>query len=418
MLGAIADDVTGGTDLGSMLRRAGLSVIQTLGLPNDSAPDADAVVVSLKTRTAPVADAVDASVQAANWLLANGATQLYFKYCSTFDSTDKGNIGPVIDALLDRLGQSFTIACPAYPALARTTYAAHLFVHGQLLSESSMRFHPLTPMTDSNLVRVLARQSRGPIDGVRLESVEAGAEALRRDLEALARAGTRVAILDALFDRHIDVIGDAAVALPLVTGGAALGGALARARLRLQPRAAPRLEWSGRAEASERAVVLSGSCSTATQAQVQAFSRAVPSQVVDPVSLAEDPAELSRLGHWACEHARRGAVLLYSTATPDRVADVHARVGRERAAELTESAFSQIARTLAADGVRTFVVAGGETAGAVLTALGIRTLAFGDEIEPGVPWTRSLDPPGFSLALKSGNFGSPDFFFNAIGGRR
>jgi 3-dehydrotetronate 4-kinase len=418
MLGAIADDVTGGTDLGSVLRRAGLSVVQTLGVPQDAIPSADAVVISLKTRTAPVADAVENSLAAADRLISESATQLYFKYCSTFDSTEKGNIGPVIDALLDRLGESFTIACPAYPALSRTTYASHLFVQGELLSESPMRHHPLNPMTDSNLVRVLARQSRGPVGGIGLETVEAGAVELRCRFDALA-ASTRVAIVDALFDRHVDVIGEAAIGLHLVTGGAALGGALARARVRTRSQTVGRPDhataWSS---TNGRVAILSGSCSSATQLQVRVLAGSVPSRVVDPLAIANKPSELLGLSEWARCQSRQGPVLVYSTNRPEQVADVQTRLGRSASAGLIESAFGHIAQTLASDGVRTFVVAGGETSGAVLNALGVRMIEFGDEIEPGVPWTRSLEPAGFTLALKSGNFGGPDFFLHAIEGRR
>ncbi len=419
MLGAIADDVTGGTDLGSVLRRAGLSVVQTLGVAQDVIPSADAVVISLKTRTAPITEAVENSLAAADRLISDGATQLYFKYCSTFDSTEKGNIGPVIDALLDRLGESFTIACPAYPALSRTTYASHLFVQGELLSESPMRHHPLNPMTDSNLVRVLSRQSRGPVGGIALETVEAGAADLRRRFDAMAAAGTRVAIVDALFDRHVGVIGEAAVALRLVTGGAALGAALARAQVRTRPQTVGRSDhataWSS---ANGRVAVLSGSCSSATQLQVRVLAAAVPSRVVDPLAIATKPSELLGLSEWARCQSRQGPVLVYSTDRPEQVADVQTRLGRGVSAGLIESAFGHIAQTLASEGVRTFVVAGGETSGAVLNALGVRIIEFGDEIEPGVPWTRSLEPAGFTLALKSGNFGGPDFFLHAIAGRR
>jgi uncharacterized protein YgbK (DUF1537 family) len=419
MLGAIADDVTGGTDLGSVLHRAGLSVVQTLGVPGNGIPAVDAVVISLKTRTAPVADAVQRSLAAADCLISQGVTQLYFKYCSTFDSTDKGNIGPVIDALLERLGESFTIACPAYPALSRTTYAAHLFVQGELLSESPMRHHPLNPMIDSNLVRVLARQSRGPVVGIPLETVEAGAVELRRRFEAMARTGARVAIVDALFDRHVDVIGEAAVGLRLVTGGAALGGALARAQARPRAQAAGSSDHATVGGAgSQRIAILSGSCSSATQVQVQVLAASVPSKVIDPVAIADKPSELLGLSEWARCQAREGPVLLYSTNGPEYVADVQTRLGRSASAGLVESAFGHIAQTLASDGVRTFVVAGGETSGAVLHALGVRMIEFGDEIEPGVPWTRSIEPTGFTLALKSGNFGGPDFFLHALGARR
>lgn len=419
MLGAIADDVTGGTDLGSVLCRAGLSVVQTLGIPRNAIPQVDAVVVSLKTRTAPVVDAVESSLAAADRLISANAAQLYFKYCSTFDSTDKGNIGPVIDALLDRLGESFTIACPAYPALGRTTYAAHLFVQGELLSESPMRHHPLNPMTDSNLVRVLARQSGGPVDRIPLEVVEAGAVELRRRFDAMAVAGTRVAIIDALFDRHVDVIGEAAVGLRLITGGAALGGALARAQVRTQGQTVGRSNhatpWSS---ADGPVAILSGSCSSATQLQVRVLAASVPSRVVDPLAIADKPSELLRLSEWARCQARQGPILLYSTTRPEQVAHVQASLGRGASAGLVESAFAHIAQMLASDGVRTFVVAGGETSGAVLNALGVRMIEFGDEIEPGIPWTRSREPAGFTLALKSGNFGGPDFFLHAIAGRR
>ncbi|RPI55134.1 MAG: four-carbon acid sugar kinase family protein [Acidobacteria bacterium] len=409
-LGVIADDVTGATDLASVLRRDGFSVVQTLGVPQSVTPPADVVVVSLKTRTAPVDEATAAARAAAAYLTNAGATQIYFKYCSTFDSTDRGNIGPVIATLLEQLHATFTIACPAYPALARTVYQGYLFVGTQLLSESSMRDHPLTPMTDANLVRVLGRQSPFPVGLVALDDVDASGTAMQERFAALQRSGHRVAIVDAVFDRHVDAIGCACRGVSLVTGGAALGGALARAaitaRIPVDPQHAP--------ARSGPVVVLSGSGSAATLEQVRRLAADVPHRALDPLALARDGAILPALIDWAEQHVLRGPVLLYSTASPETVRNAQRELGRSEAAATLEHAFGGLAAALARQGVRTFVVAGGETSGAVLEALGIRMLGFGEEIDPGVPWTRSLDPEGFHLALKSGNFGSPDFFIKAL----
>jgi uncharacterized protein YgbK (DUF1537 family) len=408
-LGAVADDVTGGTDLASLLRRAGMDVIQTLDIPA-TMPHADAVVVSLKMRTARAADATSMALAGAEALASRGAAQIYFKYCSTFDSTDAGNIGPVIDVLLPRLRTDFTIGCPTYPALARTVYAGHLFVGNELLSDSSMRHHPLTPMTDANLVRVLGRQTASRVGLVELDTVEKGAQAIAGRFRELAGAGHRMAIVDALFERHLDAIAQASRGLPLVTGGAALGGALARANP----------GWRRhRAEATTPSIpppvaMLSGSCSAATRSQIDHAAGLMPTCEIDPLQLAEDPAEVDRLIDWACDRIRRGAILLYSSGRPEVVLGVQERLGRGPAAALVEATFGAIATALAGCGVRTFVVAGGETSAAVLQALGIRSLAFGEELDPGVPWTSSLAPPGFVFALKSGNFGTPEFFAKAL----
>jgi uncharacterized protein YgbK (DUF1537 family) len=408
-LGAIADDVTGGTDLASVLRRGGLTVVQTL----DSLAipvDADAVVVSQKIRTAPAGVARSSAGAAAEALRSAGAEQIYFKYCSTFDSTDAGNIGPVIDELLARLEESFTIACPAYPTLSRTVYAGHLFVGQQLLSDSPMRHHPLTPMTDANLVRVLGRQTRARVGLVDLATIEAGPRAVANGFAELAGAGYGVAIVDALFDRHLDVIAEAGAGMRLITGGAALGGALARANH--NPR---------RPEARERTVpvrapiaMLSGSCSAATLAQIEQVAGVLPTREIDPMKIAENPGELPRLIEWASDQVAAGSVLLYSSGGPGKVQAVQQRLGHAPAAALVEKTFGSLAVALAGRGVRTFVVAGGETSGAVLEALNIRMLTFGDELDPGVPWTSSLEPDGFVFALKSGNFGSRNFFVKAL----
>jgi uncharacterized protein YgbK (DUF1537 family) len=408
-LGAIADDVTGGTDLASVLRRGGLAVVQTLdtlAIPGG----ADAVVVSQKIRTAPAGVARASAGAAADALRSAGAGQIYFKYCSTFDSTDAGNIGPVIDELLARLGETFTIACPAYPALSRTVYAGHLFVGQQLLSDSSMRHHPLTPMTDANLVRVLGRQTRARVGLVDIGTIEAGSRAVASKFAELAGAGYGVAIVDAIFERHLDAIAEAGAGMRLMTGGAALGGALARANRNLRRPAENERTMPVRAPIA----MLSGSCSAATLAQIEQVAGVLPTREIDPMKIADNPGELPRLIEWATDQVATSSVLLYSSGGPGKVQAVQQRLGHAPAAALVEKTFGSLAVALAGRGVRTFVVAGGETSGAVLEALNIRMLTFGDELDPGVPWTSSLEPDGFVFALKSGNFGSRNFFAKAL----
>jgi uncharacterized protein YgbK (DUF1537 family) len=372
-------------------------------------PQVDALVVSLKIRTVPVGEAVEAARAAASALAAAGAAPIYFKYCSTFDSTPEGNIGPVTDALLEQLGAHVTVACPAYPSMRRTVYHGHLFVGDALLCDSPMRDHPLTPMTDANLCRVVGRQSRSAVALVPLEEVEQGPKAVEDRLMRLD-AGRHIAVVDAVFDRHVETIGLACRQLPLVTGGAALGAALARSVL-------PAVSGGANEEVIPRGrvAILSGSSSAATCGQVDHASGRFPSRRVTAQELASDEIQATaELVEWACEQARHGPVMISSTADPASVKMAQQQLGRERAAALIEGAFATVARALAADGVRVFIVAGGETSGAVLNSLGIAALSFGDEIEPGVPWTASLDPPGFYFALKSGNFGGPAFFSRAL----
>ncbi len=410
--GAIADDVTGGTDLASVIRQTGLTVLQTIGVPHALNHTADVVIVSLKTRTAPVSEATDAASTAAAMLRAAGAAGLYFKYCSTFDSTDEGNIGPVIERLLDDLGAPFTISTPAYPELGRTVYLGHLFVGDRLLSDSSMRNHPLTPMRDANLVRVLGRQCRSAIGLVPFPAVEAGARGIRRACGVLEASGHRIAIADAISPAHLRRIAESCASFPLVSGAAGLGRSLAQRKAAGATSGPPKED---EADAWLPAAVLSGSCSSATQAQVRSLAAVLPSRAVDPLKIASDERELRTLIDWACDRAGKGSLLVYSTANPGSVREVQRELGRIEAAAIVESTFRALASALAQCGVRTFIVAGGETSGAVLEALNIRALTFGSEIEPGVPWTFTVDPPGFRLALKSGNFGGADFFSKAIG---
>jgi uncharacterized protein YgbK (DUF1537 family) len=415
LIGCIADDLTGATDLGVTLAREGLSVTQINGVPDAALeiPAADAVVVALKSRTNPPAEAVAWSRAALDWLKRRGAERIYFKYCSTFDSTPRGNIGPVSEALLDALDADFAVATPAYPRNGRTVYLGHLFVGDVLLSDSGMRNHPLTPMTDANLVRVLAAQTEGKVGLLSYADVEAGADALRTRCAQLRGDGIRHAILDATRDAHLVAAGEACIDLALTTGGAGFGMGLARA-LAKQGRVAPKDAQAVLPRIDAPGVVLSGSCSQATLGQVDAVRNRYPIFQLDPLKLAQGPDHVAEALAWARKRLGVTPLLISASAPPERVAKAHAALGQARAAELVEDAFRRIATELAAAGVRRFVVAGGETSGAVVEALGVRALAIGPEIAPGVPWTAAVGAAPCLLALKSGNFGGPDFFSRAF----
>ena len=392
-----------------------MRTVQVIGVPEDAAslPDADAVVVALKSRTSPKSDAITQSMNSANALLDAGARQLFFKYCSTFDSTDAGNIGPVAEALLLRVGNTFTIACPAFPANARAVYQGHLFVGDQLLSESPLKDHPLTPMRDPNLVRVLQRQTRLPIGLVPYADVDQGPQTIAAAFGRVRAEGTRIAIVDALDECHLRDIGTAAADLPLITGGSgvALGLPDNFRRQGLLATTDPVADF----EAPEgRAAILAGSCSAATRAQIAAAQAAgVPAFEVDPLALANGSLTVARIAGWAATQGTAAPVLIYSSAAPDVIDRVQAELGRDAAGTLVEQTLAHVAATLVAQGVTRLIVAGGETSGAVVGALGVRALEIGPEIDPGVPWTRALGGPPLALALKSGNFGAPDFFIKA-----
>jgi uncharacterized protein YgbK (DUF1537 family) len=417
LLGCIADDLTGATDLALMLARNGMRAAQLIGVPAPGAavPEAEALVVALKSRTIAPAEAVAQSLAAAEWLLAAGARQLFFKYCSTFDSTDEGNIGPVAEALLDRLGADFTIACPAFPANGRTIYKGHLFVGDVLLSESSMRNHPLTPMTDANLVRVMARQCRRPdsVGVVSYEAVAAGTAAIREQFRALRDGGKRFAIVDAVADEQLMTIGAACDDFALVTGGSGVAMGLP-ANFRRRGLLPERAGIERLPAVPGPAAVLAGSCSAATQRQVARMAARAESLRLDPLALASGSQSAAAATQWALPRLGNGPILIYSTAAPDDVQQSQSALGRERAATVIEDAFAAIARGLVAGGVRKLIVAGGETSGAVVAALGVEALRIGPEIEPGVPWTASVGEPVLCLALKSGNFGGDDFFAKAL----
>jgi uncharacterized protein YgbK (DUF1537 family) len=415
LLGCIADDLTGATDLANTLVRQGMRTVQVIGVPDAAAApaDVDAIVVALKSRTIPAAEAVRLSRAALAWLKGQGARQYLFKYCSTFDSTDAGNIGPVADALLADLSAPFTIACPAFPENGRTIYQGHLFVGRQLLSDSSMRNHPLTPMTDSDLVRVLGRQTKAKVGLVAYGAVRAGPEAIAAEFAKLRQAGISYAIVDAIDDRHLLDIGAASADLALITGGSGIALGLPE-NFRRQGL----LRTGGVADELPRiegaAAVIAGSASAATLAQVQEMKRRRPSFAIDALALAEGRDLVGEAIAWAKPHLAEGPVLIYASAPPAVVARIQAALGRERAGELIERALAAIAAGLVGAGVRRLVIAGGETSGAVVQQLGVQALRIGPQIDPGVPWTASLGKPTLALALKSGNFGAPDFFLKAL----
>ena len=434
ILGCIADDFTGATDIANNLVRAGMRVVQTIGVPDRDAAaaglgDVDAVVVALKSRTAPVDEAVGQSLAALRWLRRAGAQQIYFKVCSTFDSTPRGNIGPVAQALMAALGEEgaqasagavtdFAIVTPAFPENARTVYKGHLFVGDLLLSDSPMRHHPLTPMTDANLVRVMQAQLSGARCGlIEHRTVARGAQAVRERIAALRAEGCAYAVADALADADLHVLAQAAHDLALVVAGSGLAIGIPALHGLAPSAQAARLPGATGARA-----VVSGSCSAATNAQVAAFlahREGGPDRAfaIDPLRLAAGDDLATQALAWATPRLGSRPVLVYATAAPDQVKAVQAQLGAERAGALVEQALARVAAGLCAAGVGQLLVAGGETSGACVQALGVTQLRIGPQIDPGVPWCHAESPArpdGLHLALKSGNFGGVDFFTRAF----
>jgi uncharacterized protein YgbK (DUF1537 family) len=416
LLGAVADDFTGATDLCSMLVRGGMRTVQLIGVPGPDTPvpDADAIVVALKSRTAPVKQAVDDSLAALRWLQAAGAKQFFFKYCSTFDSTPQGNIGPVADAFVSALDCGFALACPAFPTNNRTVYQGYLFAGGVPLNESGMENHPLTPMTDANLVRVLSHQTEGTVGLVPFQVVERGAQAIRKAMTELKERHRRYAIVDAVTDAHLMAIGEAAAGHALITGGS--GVAMGLPENFRKAGLLPDIADPGKLPVLDGAcAVLAGSCSRATLAQIGFASLHVPVLQLDPVATPDSAALIAQALEFVSGKLGPKPVVIAASGQPEQVAALQAKLGREQAGALVEHAMAGIAEALVAQGVRRLVVAGGETSGAVVNRLGVRSLRIGGEIDPGVPWTlASGSGPALMLALKSGNFGATDFFLKAF----
>ena len=415
LLGCIADDFTGATDLANNLVRSGMRTLQTIGIPETSnVAQVDAVVISLKTRTIPVDKAIEQALSALAWLKASGAQQIYFKYCSTFDSTEYGNIGPVAEALMKALGTDFTIATPAFPENKRFVFQGHLFLGDQLLNESGMQNHPLTPMHDSNLVRVLQSQSKLPIGLIDHQCVNEGSQSIEAKFQDLRLNSVGIAIVDAISNRDLFEIGRACKSLPLVTGASGIAIGLPQNFS---------LSEAGKAELLPAATgfqaILSGSCSQASNEQVATFIKAgLPAYQINPLQLAKNSETIQHAIDWAIEHMQEGPVLIYSTTDPDAVKAIQNQLGISEAGNLIEHALAAIAQGLVAAGVRQLIVAGGEVSGACVQALGIKQLQIGSQIDPGVPWcyanSEIIDNQGIHLALKSGNFGTPDFFLKSF----
>jgi len=414
LLGAVADDYTGASDLANTLSRNGLTTIQTIGVPASGfeAGDAEAIVVALKIRSVEAPRAVALASAGYDWLASRGARHVIYKICSTFDSTGSGNIGPVGEAFRARANAGCILVTPAFPETARTVYLGHLFVGLVPLNESPLKDHPLNPMRDSNLKRVLERQSKAPVGLVALPTVAEGAGAITRRLAELEQQGCGAAIVDAVFERDLESIGEAAAKGPVSVGASGLGLGLARAFARGRSAGAS----TALAPVGGLAAILAGSCSRATLDQIAAAESAIPTLRLSPQRLIEDKAEAKRALAWAKEHLTAGPALIASSAEPPDVAALQARFGREASGQAIEAALAEIAAGLVKIGVRRLVVAGGETSGAAVDRLGVSAFRLGPEIAPGVPLMRTIGRDGgeMQMALKSGNFGGKDFFARAL----
>ena len=413
LLGCIADDFTGATDLANNLVRAGMRVVQTIGVPNAPlSAEVDAVVVALKSRTIAPQDAIGQSLQALQWLQGQGAQQIYFKYCSTFDSTAQGNIGPVTEALMHALQTDFSIATPAFPDNGRTVFKGYLFVGDVLLNESGMQHHPLTPMVDANLVRVMQAQCKSKVGLLSHKTIAQGTASIGQEITNLKQQGVRIAIVDAVSNDDLMRLGPALKGMPLVTAGSGVAIGLPQ-NFGLSPTP----QASVLPKASGLQAVVSGSCSQATNRQVANFKASGrPTFLIDPLHLKGSWEDLVQEAlAWAQGHLATGPVLVYSTATPESVQAVQSELGVEAAGHQVEQALAAIARGLLQQGVHQLVLAGGETSGACVQALSIEQLQIGPQIDPGVPWCHAHTPMGgVHITLKSGNFGTDDFFTKAF----
>jgi len=414
LLGAVADDFTGATDLANTLVQQGMRVTQLIGVPDENTDigDAQAVVIALKSRMAPPEDAVEWSLQAIKWLQERSTHQFFFKYCSTFDSTAQGNIGPVGDAMHEYLGSDITVICPAFPDNGRTIYKGNLFVNEVLLSESPMRNHPLTPMRDSNLIRIMDAQSKLKTHGVDLNVVRQGSAAILCEMNSLRTNGYSYCVVDATNNEDLDALGAALADHVFVTGGSAVARGLPTNYRKAGMLGDPELPVLPKTKG--RSIVLAGSCSVATRAQIALVSDLWPVFKIDVNALADGTLSTVMITDWVLNQDPKKPVLIYASADPDEVAETQGKYGVEKAGKLVEDVMGQTAFALSKAGVGKFVVAGGETSGAVVEALKIKGLRIGPEIDPGVPWTESIGETPVALALKSGNFGADDFFVKAL----
>jgi len=412
LLGVIADDFTGATDIAGFLVENGMRTIQVNGVPSDKIEiNADAVVVSLKSRSCPTQQAISDSLAALKWLKEQGCQQFYFKYCSTFDSTAQGNIGPVTDALLNALNEDFTIVCPALPINGRTVFNGHLFVLGELLSESGMRHHPVTPMTDSNLMHLMDAQSTGQTGLVNYKTIEQGSEQVKESFETLKAQGKRYAVVDAFKEEHLSEIGKAVSSLKLITGGSGLAAGIANNwREHLQDQTQAKLAGY---PSKAPTVIFSGSCSVMTNQQVAVYKPKAPHFAIDVEHCINQENYSDEVCNWVAEQAdAQYAPLIFATADAQELSSIQQKYGADISSKAVENFFSQLAQKLKNIGIRNFIVAGGETSGVVTQSLQVDSFHLGPQIAPGVPWVKAINDD-LSLALKSGNFGDQDFFTKA-----
>ncbi len=407
LLGCIGDDFTGSSDLANTLAKAGMAVVQYSGVPSVPADaSVEAGVIALKSRSIPAAEAIKQSLAALKWLQNQGCKQFFFKYCSTFDSTDDGNIGPVAEALASALVADAVIVCPAFPRTGRTVFQGHLFVKDQLLSDSPMKDHPLTPMCNPDLRNVLSRQSCGVVGHVPMAIVAEGSDAIRDALAAEARHGRNLIVVDAIHDDDLIAIGAAARDLVLITGGSGVAMGLPANFAKTGKISATKLDWQGQAG---RCAILSGSCSEATRNQIATHAKTGAQHEIDVAGVMRGEVEIDGLLRWFL--AQDGLPILYSSASPTAVQHVQAEFGMQAIADRLDKLFGDLAIALVAAGVERLIVAGGETSGAVVGALQLNALSMGPEIDPGVPAMRVGS--NLTIALKSGNFGTDNFFEKA-----
>lgn len=413
-LGCIADDFTGATDLASMLARSGVNVSLRIGVPLSTPENtAEIEVIALKTRSISASKAIEESLSALKWLKEAGAKKYFFKYCSTFDSTAEGNIGPVSEALMNELKVDQTIYCPAFPENGRSIYMGNLFVGQKLLSESSMKDHPLTPMNDSNLMRLLSAQVSRRVGLADRIVVNSGVNSLKEKLISLKENDVPHVIVDAVADTDLDTIASACQDMDFITGGSALAMPLAEF-----------YKASGKISANDNSfmnkklntgsIILSGSCSEMTIIQVKNFiQRGAAAFQLDPIDLAENGVK--KVLDWLSSQDFTKNIIIYATSDPDTVKKVQDELGVDMAGKIVEQGLSECAIAARELGIKNFIIAGGETSGAITKALNVRQLDIGIEIAPGVPWTFSGKRNNqIALSLKSGNFGSEEFFTEAL----
>ncbi|MDC3140921.1 four-carbon acid sugar kinase family protein [Alphaproteobacteria bacterium] len=417
-LGIIGDDFTGSSDIANNLKKSGMQVSMYAGIPTLLPSEikkelTDAAVIALKTRTIPIEEAISESLKALSWLKDCGCEQFIFKYCSTFDSTKKGNIGPVADAIMKELNTDFTIACPSFPDAGRTVYFGHMFVNGKPLNESGMENHPLTPMTDHNLVRWLNYQTKDNVGLIDFQTISKGANSIKERIQTLKTDGYKYAIVDTIKNDDFDIICNGVKDLPFLTGGSGIALGLPKIYKDRGLLSASNFEIP---KNNSNAIILSGSCSVATINQINIYKENNPSLYVSPDEVINNEDLVEKVFLWIKDNETLSP-LVYSSSDTKTVTEKQKQYGQEILANKIENFFELLSKKLVKDNFGTFISAGGETSGAVIKGLGVQELKIGEEISHGVPALWSPHSDGnkpISVTLKSGNFGQTDFFERAL----